>query len=64
MSVIHFSSSDDTFWNAADWDYWETRQDRRCANCKMHSGFEHSATQAASRNLKSMAQMASWYVSG
>lgn len=54
----------DTFWNAADWDYWETRQDRRCANCKMHSGFEHSAAQAAGRNLKSMAQMASWFVSG
>ena len=54
----------DSFWNGADWAYWETRQDRRCANCKMHSGFEHSAAQAAGRSLKSMAQLATWYVTG
>lgn len=59
-----FHDDFETFWNASDWDYWETRQDRRCANCKMHSGFEHSAAQAAGRNLKSMAQMASWFVTG
>ena len=52
----------ETFWNAVDWDYWETRQDRRCANCKMHSGFEHSAVQAASRSLKGMAQLATWHL--
>ncbi|MBM3465670.1 MAG: adenosyl-hopene transferase HpnH [Armatimonadetes bacterium] len=52
------------FWDTVDWAYWETRQDRRCANCKMHSGFEHSAVEEASRSLKSMMQLAAWHVSG
>ena len=52
-----------TFWNEVNWDYWESRQDRRCANCKMHSGFEYSAVEAASRSLKGMAEMAYWHVS-
>lgn len=51
-----------SFWNEMNWDYWETRQDRRCANCKMHSGFEYSAVEAASRSLKGMAQMAYWHL--
>lgn len=51
-----------TFWNEMNWDYWETRQDRRCANCKMHSGFEYSAVEAASKSLKGMAQMAYWHL--
>lgn len=54
----------DTFWNTTDWAYWETRQDRRCANCKMHSGFEHSAVQSASQSIKGMAQLAAWHLSG
>jgi hypothetical protein len=53
-----------TFWNEMNWDYWETRQDRRCANCKMHSGFEYSAVEAASKSLKGMAQMAYWHMTG
>jgi len=52
----------ETFWNEVNWDYWETRQDRRCSNCKMHSGFEYSAVEAASRSLKGMAQMAYWHL--
>lgn len=52
------------FWNSVDWDYWESRQDRRCANCKMHSGFEHSAVEEASRSLRSMMQLAVWHVMG
>lgn len=54
----------DEFWNDVDWAYWESRQDRRCGNCKMHSGFEHSAVEEASRSLKSMIQLAAWHVSG
>lgn len=53
-----------TFWNEMNWDYWETRQDRRCANCKMHSGFEYSAVEAASKSLRGMAQMAYWHFTG
>jgi hopanoid biosynthesis associated radical SAM protein HpnH len=30
------------FWGGVDWDYWESRQDRRCQDCLMHSGFEAS----------------------
>jgi hopanoid biosynthesis associated radical SAM protein HpnH len=51
-----------TFWNEVNWDYWESRQDRRCSNCKMHSGFEYSAVEAASKSLKGMAEMAYWHV--
>lgn len=54
----------ETFWNEVDWDYWETRQDARCANCKMHSGFEHSAVEAATSSLKGMLQLAAWHVTG
>lgn len=53
-----------TFWNEVDWDYWERRIDRRCANCKMHSGFEQSAVEAATRSLKGMLQLAAWHLTG
>ena len=32
----------DAFWNGVDWPYWESRQDHRCQDCLMHSGFEAS----------------------
>lgn len=53
-----------TFWNEMNWDYWESRQDRRCTNCKMHSGFEYSAVAAATSSIKGMAEMAYWHMSG
>jgi hopanoid biosynthesis associated radical SAM protein HpnH len=52
------------FWNGVDWDYWERRVDRRCANCKMHSGFEASALKAATSNPKDMVKLAMWSMSG
>jgi hopanoid biosynthesis associated radical SAM protein HpnH len=52
------------FWNGVDWDYWERREDRRCANCKMHSGFEASAVKVATSNPKDMVKLAMWHVSG
>jgi uncharacterized protein DUF3463 len=54
----------DEFWNGVDWDYWERREDRRCANCKMHSGFEASALRAATSNPKDMVKLAMWHMSG
>jgi hopanoid biosynthesis associated radical SAM protein HpnH len=30
------------FFGGVDWDYWESRRDPKCHNCKMHSGFEAS----------------------
>jgi len=53
-----------TFWKDVDWAWWESRKDPRCANCKMHSGFEHSAVQAAMGNVKDMLKMAAWQITG
>lgn len=59
-----FYQSFDEFWEGVNWEYWESRSDKRCQNCKMHSGFEHSAVEEASRSLKSMMQLAAWHVTG
>ena len=50
------------FWQQTDWAYWESRQDRRCQNCKMHSGFEHSAVTEAMKTMKGKVQLAAWSV--
>jgi hopanoid biosynthesis associated radical SAM protein HpnH len=52
------------FWNGVDWEYWESRQDRRCQNCLMHSGFEASAVRAASKNPKDLITLARWNLFG
>jgi hopanoid biosynthesis associated radical SAM protein HpnH len=49
-----------TFWDKTNWEYWESRQDARCANCKMHSGFEHSAVSEAMKTVKGTLQLAAW----
>ena len=48
------------FWTKTDWAYWESRQDRRCQNCKMHSGFEHSAVDEAMKTVKGTLELAVW----
>ncbi len=53
-----------TFWDQTDWDFWETRKDPRCANCKMHSGFEQSAVEASMGSLKGMLKLAAWQMTG
>ena len=50
----------ETFWNATNWEYWESRVDSKCQNCKMHSGFEHSAVQESMKTLKGKMQLAVW----
>lgn len=50
----------DEFWASVDWEYWESRQDRRCQNCKMHSGFEHSAVNESMKSLRGQLQLAAW----
>jgi hopanoid biosynthesis associated radical SAM protein HpnH len=52
------------FWNETDWDYWESRQDRLCQNCSMHSGFEASAVLNLRRNPRDLARVALWNVRG
>lgn len=50
----------ENFWNGTDWFYWENRQDHRCQNCKMHSGFEHSAVEEAMKTIRGKLQLALW----
>ena len=51
------------FWEKTDWEYWESRKDARCSNCKMHSGFEHSAVSEAMKSVKGTIQLTAWALS-
>jgi hopanoid biosynthesis associated radical SAM protein HpnH len=48
------------FWSKVDWAYWESRQDRLCQNCMMHSGFEASAMFELKKSPKDLVRMAAW----
>ncbi len=48
------------FWEGVDWEYWESRQDRRCQNCAMHSGFEASVVKELVKSPRDMLRMAKW----
>ena len=50
------------FWGKTDWTYWESRDDDRCRNCKMHSGFEHSAVNEAMKSVRGQIQLAAWAI--
>jgi hopanoid biosynthesis associated radical SAM protein HpnH len=50
------------FWNGTDWSYWESRQDARCRNCRMHSGFEASVVKALPRNPGDLLRMLAWTI--
>ena len=52
------------FWTTMDWAYWESRQDRACQNCMMHSGFEASAVFELKNSPKDMLRMAAWNLLG
>lgn len=52
------------FWNGVDWDYWESRQDRLCQNCLMHSGFEASAVLELRKRPLDMVRMVAWNLLG
>jgi hopanoid biosynthesis associated radical SAM protein HpnH len=49
-----------TFWEGTDWDYWESRQDRRCQNCKMHSGFEASVVKNLPSSPGDLLRILAW----
>ncbi len=51
------------FWGKTDWAYWESRKDPRCQNCKMHSGFEHSAVTEAMKTIPGTLKLAAWSLS-
>jgi hopanoid biosynthesis associated radical SAM protein HpnH len=48
------------FFGGVDWDYWESRTDPRCRNCKMHSGFEPSVVRSLGTNLRDVVTMVRW----
>jgi hopanoid biosynthesis associated radical SAM protein HpnH len=52
------------FWNGVNWEYWESRKDVRCKNCKMHSGFEASAVRVAVKSPKELMRLAAWNLLG
>jgi len=52
------------FWNETDWDFWESRQDDRCQNCAMHSGFEASVVSEARNRPADMLRLAAWNLTG
>jgi hopanoid biosynthesis associated radical SAM protein HpnH len=53
----------DEFWKGTDWDYWESRSDKLCQNCAMHSGFEASAVMDAGKHPKDVVRMLRWNLS-
>lgn len=60
----NFFETWDEFWNTTDWEYWESRQDKLCQNCMMHSGFEASAVFELKHSPKDMVRMAAWNLLG
>jgi hopanoid biosynthesis associated radical SAM protein HpnH len=52
------------FWSTTDWSYWESRQDERCRDCAMHSGFEASALRELKRNPKDLLRTVAWNLMG
>jgi hopanoid biosynthesis associated radical SAM protein HpnH len=48
------------FFAGVDWDYWESRRDPRCRDCKMHSGFEPSVVRKLGESWRDVITMARW----
>src|SRR5258708_13235430 len=47
---------------ATDWEYYRTKQDIRCRDCKLHSGFEGTVALDFGKNLKDSWRMVRHYV--
>jgi hopanoid biosynthesis associated radical SAM protein HpnH len=52
------------FWETTDWEYWESREDRLCQNCAMHSGFEASAVVQLRHHPRDLVRALAWNVRG
>jgi hopanoid biosynthesis associated radical SAM protein HpnH len=48
---------------ATDWEYYRTKQDIRCRDCKLHSGFEGTVALNFGQNFKDSWRMVRHYVS-
>ena len=47
---------------ATDWEFYRTKQDFRCRDCKLHSGFEGTVALEVGKNLKDTWAMARYYM--
>jgi hopanoid biosynthesis associated radical SAM protein HpnH len=47
---------------ATDWEYYRTKQDMRCRNCKLHSGFEGTVALDFGKSLKDSWRMVRHYL--
>ncbi len=47
---------------ATDWEFYRTKQDIRCRDCKLHSGFEGTVALDFGKNLKDSWQMVRHYI--
>ena len=48
---------------STDWEYYRTKQDVRCRDCKLHSGFEGTVALDFGKSLKDSWRMVRHYVS-
>jgi hopanoid biosynthesis associated radical SAM protein HpnH len=55
-----YHDSFDAFMKGNDWKYWESRQDARCRDCAMHSGFEPSVVRKLGDNPRDLWTMLKW----
>ena len=59
-----YTESFKEFWEGTDWRYWESREDDRCKNCAMHSGFEASVVREVRHNPGDMMRLLAWNLFG
>jgi hopanoid biosynthesis associated radical SAM protein HpnH len=49
--------------SATDWEYYRTKRDFRCRDCKLHSGFEGTVAMDFGKNFKDSFKMVRYYAS-
>ncbi|HKC13537.1 MAG TPA: adenosyl-hopene transferase HpnH [Vicinamibacteria bacterium] len=59
-----YSFSWEEFWSGTTWTYWESRADRLCQNCAMHSGFEASVVRELPKSPGDMVRLVAWNLLG
>ncbi|MBI2341799.1 MAG: adenosyl-hopene transferase HpnH [Deltaproteobacteria bacterium] len=57
----HFADFNE-FMNSVDWTRYQSRADKRCQNCMVHSGFEATVALETGSNLKDGLRMAWWTI--
>jgi hopanoid biosynthesis associated radical SAM protein HpnH len=55
----HYKTFDELM-TRTDWEKYEHKRDDRCANCMMHSGFEHTVVREVGKRWKDFWEMIRW----